>query len=810
MATLLTLSDLKYSARLLQKRPWFTALIVIVLSGGLGISLYTFALLNTMAYGDVPLPDGGSIVRIGVGAWPDFEPLDAYELAEIRAATETVSELGVYRESRALIGERGSSRGVRSVESDWRVFEFSRTPPLLGRGFVSGDSSAGGEPVAVLSHATWQSLFTGDSDVVGNLVRIDGRPTRIVGIMPEGYAFPTNAEVWLPLSSEILDPAGYAGTALDAYARLRSGVSSETAEAELTVLLQQVREQRPVADDQELDSVSVPSFAREETGILGTVLFGVFNLLSLSILLLAAVNVGNLLLARTNERIKEVGVRIALGAPRLRLIVQTTLENVILCVIGGALALFLTGRALAATDEFMRAALGADLPIWFNWTIDREVLTAAGLFLLATVLAVSALPALCVSRVDPNSLLRDGTRAGGLRTGSFSRSLVTLQVALVATVTLVASPVAVIAHRAATFDVGMDTTGLLVMNIALPAESYPTAEEQLTFHERLLAEVRASRGIDAAAIMQEAGTARFAVEGREYSRLEDYPGAWRTILSEMPTPLGPTLIEGRGFDSRDNAAGLKTAIVSESLARAQWPNESAIGRRIAVARGEWDPARPGANMEERIVVGVVSDVNYDPLGMTPLGSAAIYVPLPQFVWPFSRIVARHSGIEGLARSAMYEALRQIDPTIPGAVGSYTDSLQRMALFASTLTMLFVGCGGFAILLAISGIYAMNSNAVVLRGHEIGLRRALGASNRSVIAIFMARGSKQLGVGLALSAVLCAVVLMIIRQGFSLPGSTLALIAVTVVVVISVSVLLSIYLAVRGVIRLEPSAALRFD
>jgi hypothetical protein len=313
----LTLSDLKYAVRLLVKRPGFALSTVLMLAGGLSISLYTFAVLDTMLYRDVPLPEGGSIVKLGAGSWVDIEPLDAFELATIRADAESLDELGVYRGSRSRVGAPGVSRGLRSVESDWRIFEFTRTPPQLGRGFVSDDNAAGAEPVAVLSYATWQSVFAGDADVVGELVRIDDRPTRIVGVMPEGYAFPESAEIWLPLGPADLAPLGYTDRGLETYARLKPGVSAAAAEAELTALVQRVRRERPVEGEQNSDPVAVLRFTAD--GLFATVFFGILNLLSISILLLAAVNVGNLLLARTNERIKEVGVRIALGAPRLRL-----------------------------------------------------------------------------------------------------------------------------------------------------------------------------------------------------------------------------------------------------------------------------------------------------------------------------------------------------------------------------------------------------------------------------------------------------------------------------------------------------------
>jgi hypothetical protein len=413
------MTDLRYALRLLAKSPWFTSLTVLVLTGGLGISLYTYSALSMMIYRDLPLPDGGSIVRIGYGAWPNFEPLDVFELAELRAQARSVEELGVSRESRALVGESGASRSVLSVESDWRIFEFTRVQPLLGRGFVREDAAAGAEPVAVIGYATWQSAFAGEPSVVGTLARVNGQPTRIVGVMPEGYAFPMNKGIWLPIPAAELEPAGYTGKRFDAYARMSPGVSVATAEAELTTLVQRLRLAQPDADERARDAISILSFQDASWGVFGTVVFGVLNLLSLSILLLAAVNIGNLLLVRTNARMNEIGVRVALGAPRFRLIMQTALENVILCALGGALAIFLAAKALAATSSFMRALLGSNAPFWWTWSLDSELVVAAGLLLLLTVVVVSLLPALSVSRADPNALLRTAHVRRGLKRAAF-------------------------------------------------------------------------------------------------------------------------------------------------------------------------------------------------------------------------------------------------------------------------------------------------------------------------------------------------------------------------------------------------------
>jgi hypothetical protein len=274
------------------------------------------------------------------------------------------------------------------------------------------------------------------------------------------------------------------------------------------------------------------------------------------------------------------------------------------------------------------------------------------------------------------------------------------------------------------------------------------------------------------------------------------------VLSGSPSPIGPTLIEGRTFDSRDSATGVKTAIVSDSLARAYWPNESPLGRRLDVSGGE-------AEAEQRTVVGVVGDVRYDPLAQSRIGTSAIYLPVQQApVYRGTQIVVRRLGEEGRARSAMYEALERLDPTIAPDIRTYDDTLRRTTFFASTMARLFAACGAFAILLAVTGIYGMSSNSILLRSHEIGLRRALGASNEAVVATFVTQGVKQLARGLGVSALLCAGILVLLQIGFSIGYAAMALLAGGVVLVVSACVLLSIYLAVRRVIGLEPSAALR--
>ena len=806
-APTMTTSDLKYAFRLLAKSPWFASLTVLVLAGGLAISIYTFAFLNTIIYRDLPLPDGDSIVRINPGQNGLAAPLDTYELAQIRTDVRSLSEIGAYRTAQALLGDQESNRSIMTTEAEWNIFEFTRTPPLMGRAFVRDDNLDGAEPVAVIGYKVWQSHFSGDPNVIDEVVTINGQRTRIVGVMPERFTFPLTTEVWLPLSTSDLDPLVYSATTIDAYARLRPGASVKAAETELTERLQRVQRQRPNVGEEELDVVVVTSFQQAQWGPLGPRVFGVLNALAFAILLLACVNVGNLLLARTNERIKEISVRVALGAPRFRLIVQMMLENVVICILGGVLALFLAVRALKATNGFFDALverLGASKPFWWMWGLDFSVAMAAVLFLLLTIILVSVLPAYSVSAVSPSSLLRDGAHgAPGRSSGRISRALVTMEVALISIAMLVGSAVSVVAYRAVNFDWGMDTADLFMMPVELPAETYDTADKQLSFYQRYLAELRADGRIEAAAVMQDLGEAPFGVDGAEYYAEEDYPRALRVVLSETSSPIGPTLLEGRRFDSRDSATGLRTVIVSKYLADTHWPGESALGKRI-------DAFGPNGAREERTVVGVMQDVRYNPFNTSERSLAALYVPVTQLILPAARFVIRYRGTDEQARDAMYGALDKLDAYVPaGRVMRYDTALGELTLVASTMTNLFIGCGAFAILLAMTGIYGLSSNAVVRRTHEIGLRRAMGASNGSIIALFLAQGSRQLAVGMVISAFVSIGILYLISQFAPIGASLLTLICTGVLLVVSGLVLISIYVSVRRAVRSEPNIALRY-
>ena len=809
---MLNSSDFKYALRLLRKSLSFTALTTLVLAGGLGISIYTYGILNTMLYKDLPIRDGHSVVRISGERDGRLTAIGTYEMNEVRAGgLYSIAQIGVFQTSAAILSsDDGIARALEGVRTEWNIFEFSGVRPLMGRGFVRDDGVEGTEPVVVISYNIWQSLFNGDPSILDQVIRINSKPTRIIGVMPEGYAFPTSATVWLPMSERDLRPTGYTDTYVDVYARLRPGIGKFDAETELDTLLSRVQNLNPRvnAKDQNLDSISVLSFQEVQTYPDGTFVFGILNTVSLFILLLACVNVGNMLLARTNERLREIAIRVALGAPRLRLMLQMMLESVIICVLGGFSAMILAAWALHTTNGFMRSALEGHLPYWWDWGLDMETILAGVLFIVLAVVLVSALPTYSATSVSSNTILRDGTRgASGRASGKISRALVTLQIVLISVIMMVGSSMAIIAYRTAHIDFGMNTRNLLTMKVELPEEKYPTDETRSLFYERLLAELRSNREIEGASISSNLGDGRFAIDDQEYSKTEDYPIATTIVMSESPQPLGTRILDGRNFDSRDTADGLKSMIISETIANAYWLGESALGRRVRLIDEE------GRALEQRTIVGVMSDVRRGEnlLVTDDKTYSALYLPLTQSIVSSGVVLARYRASESDAKNAMYQSVSHVDSyVVPSPISSYSDVLQKLTLMATTMTDIFVKCGIFALLLAMTGIYGLTSNAVVQRTHEIGLRRAIGATDADIIKLFAVSGVKQLAVGLMISAAISILIMMLLSKFAGIDTLTLLLIGSIVVIAVSILVLSAIYISTRRAVQYEPTVALRYE
>lgn len=799
--------DVKYAVRLLSRNPMFTLLTVIVLAGGLGLSIFTFAFLHTAMLKPLPLPQGEAIVRlIPVAGNTTLGSIDAADLSELRTGITTLTDVGAYTRRELVVGTGEGTRAISATAAEWNIFRASRTEPVIGRGFTADDQIPGAEPVVVLTWKSWQAVFAGDAGIVDSLVRLDGVPTRVIGIMPTGYSFPVATDAYVPIRPDQLTITSPGLDRLLVYARVRAGVDRRQVDAELTGLMRRVQAGRPKVDSRMAipDGMRAQSFPMAQIGDEGPLVLGVLNALATLILLLACINVTNLLLARANERARETAVRLALGAPRGRLIMQSIWESVLLCLMGGMLATGFAVWLLNAVNTWAQSRLEGNLAFWWVWGYDRSVLFAAAGFVMLAILVLSGVASRQSVNTEINAVLQEGTsRAGSSKEGRIARMLVIAQVVTVSLLLFFGSIAGILTNRVIHADLGYDTHALLSGGFDLPEDRYPTTESRARFFQASVDQLASRAEVDGvvlrsriAEIADPEGEVLVPGEGGRETRVRGYVYA---VLGPL-TPLGIALRDGRFFDARDDGAGAPTVLISQAMADLLWPGRSPVGSQIRLP-GLADSTRL------RTVVGVVGNVLLgNPLSRSRSAVAA-YLPLRQTENNGGILLFRHRGSEPAARAAFHEVLGGLDPLIATDVRSFEETLSKMTLIARSVSTLFGGAFAFALLLAASGTYGLMARSIGRRTREIGVRRALGATDRNILVMLLGQGGRQLGIG----ALIALPFTLAIGWGFSLFFPISLLLSLTTAVLVSLTitviVLAATWLPTRRAIAIEPRDAL---
>jgi predicted permease len=813
--------DVRYAFRLLRKSLGLTLLTVCVLGGGLGVAIFTFSFLHTAMLRPLPVSGGDRIVRVSQTSGTSSIGIDAADLAQMRGSITTLTDIGSFDSRELVVGDEkaGGRQVIGATAADWNIFETTRTRAALGRTFRPDDAARGAEPVLVLSHRTFTTSFGSDSSLVGRVISVNGTPTRVIGVMPAGYAFPVAAEGWVPLGVDLQTYDTPGVIRMDLYGRLANGATMASAEAQLEALGVRARAARPAppADASRPQAqtaplhISVETFPRAQLGEQGPLMFAVLNVLAALILLLACVNVMNLLLARANDRAREMAVRLALGASRARLMIQSMWESAILTIAGGAFATAITAWGLAAINGWAQAHIPGNLAFWWVWRFDQAAFVATGVFVTLTLAALGGVVAARATNVQINAVLQDtSVRGGGKRQSRMARALVVTQIATVSVLMFFGVMSAIIANRVTHVDLGYDTRNLMSTGVAPTPDRYDTPAKRLAFYRSIDDALGQAPELDGVALQSMAaslGEASAAdalvLDGRVQSNNNAAPRAYVRVVQGSFGVLGTGVSTGRAFDGRDNENGTRSAIVSRAFAARYWPGVSPIGRQLKLS---------GLNETvDRTVVGVANDV---PLG-NPLSRdrsmLAVYVPLAQYDAEGASLVFRHRGNATAGIAAVHRTFAAIDPTyIPSNVATYDEILETTALMARSVTKLFALCFGFALLLAVSGTYGLMAQSIGQRTREIGVRRALGATDGGIGRLLLGQGGRQLGIGAAIALPL----LLVVGIGFShyFPiGTTLSIVTGLLVSGTIVAVVLAAtYLPTRRVLEVSPRQALWGD
>jgi predicted permease len=749
-----TIQDLRYAARTLRKNPGFTAVVVLTLALGIGVNTAIFSLVNAVMLRAPPYPKPDELVEVMV-VRPKLPTIDVFWGPEVLAWQErnqVFSQFGVYREGDWDMtgGEEAERVKVGHVSTEF--LPALDVQPLLGRNFANDEDKPSGPPVAILSYGLWQRRFGGDTNVIGRSITINHVVNTIVGVLPSSFRAPLPYMFW-NTHWDLLQPVRLANGVSGgfwAFGRLKPGITTDQAQASLDVLYE------PFRDSVRKDRIALLRLQNYLAGHTRSRLF-LWQCAVGFILLIAFVNVANLLLARATRRQREVAIRIALGAGRLRIIRQLLTESVLLALLGSVFGLLLAFGIKDAAHLLL-----PDLRNVSSVAFDGRVLAFTFLAALLPGLVFGLAPALVASRVSLNETLKEGCRSmtGGRPRHRLQATLVIAEVALAFLLLTGAGLLLKCFFHMRGLETGFRTDRLLTITVELSGKGYCSGPSQTSYFQRAIEELRSLPGVE----MVGADSAMPVVgpyEGTRYwADVEGQTNLVRcgTVNPEYFQALGIPLKEGCGFTDGDRTGAPQVVLVNESFVRRYLPGKQAIGQRIRCGDRETD-------WNWKTIVGVVGDVR-EPGGYWGDFTSGTYRAAP----PTEASPRVYFCYLQKCESGMGLALRtQIDPkTLTTAARARLRSLDPEQVVDEPKTMeqrvseslvqqrtnmwLSGALGSVALMLASVGIYGVLSFVVAQRTHEMGLRRALGAQRPDVIKLIVLQGARLIAIGGLIGAV----------------------------------------------------------
>jgi putative ABC transport system permease protein len=805
-------TDARFALRGMWKRKALNALLVVTLALGLAANAVIFNVLDVLVLRPFDYPELPRLVRL----WethPSFDGIDRGNVAPANILDWRAQSAGVLQDVIALEWWNANLRSAASAERvqghlvSPAFFEALGVRPAIGRGFLAEEGQAGRNRRVVLGHELWQRSFGGEPDLVGRSVTLDGEPYEVVGIAAPGFGFPDGTEAWAPLVTPAPGEARRDQHYLSVLGRLAPGRSREQAEAALAVVAARLEKDHPKTNKDRRIEVSGFSYGFSDPVL--PQLLGIWQVAAVLVLLIACVNVANLVLARGAERRRELALRLALGAGRSRLLAQLTTEGLVASLAAVAASMPLAWLASRGVHDSMPAEIARFLPGWERLGPDwRTLIFSMALAVVATA-AFSIVPALRATRPDLVEALRDGGRAVTAGAGRQRGRNLLVVGQLAAALALVAC--AGFAVRSAQGLLrgpqGFDPDGLLTFTVSLSEARYPDAGAQRAFARDAEARLAELPGVSQVALTSALPASGYSnsrgieIEGRplpEGSEPPEVDARW--VSSGYFDALRLPLLAGRGLEARDDETAPRVAVISRSLAERFWPGEDPLGRRFRIARKD----EPWLS-----VVGISGDVIHH--WVMRRNSPTFYRPLPQEPRATLSFALRTGGDpEALAVSAR-RALLGLDPDQP----AYNVKSMRRAIETSTIGMQFVArimaaFGVLALVLAVSGVYGVMSYRVSLRTLEIGVRVALGASRLDVLRLTLGQALRLSGLGLAIGLALAVaagrVLSSTLRGAVALDPAVLA----SLTAVLAGCALLAAWLPARRALGVDPSIALRSE
>jgi predicted permease len=798
--------DIRFGGRSLRKHLGLSIVAVFALMLGIGLTTTMFSIVYSVMMRGLPYPDANRIVSVFEQNLSRRAPridVSIHDYADFRSQQRSFSIVGAAYSGTVNVSGTEKAERFMGTWTTASMFDIAGVPPLLGRTIRAGEDAAGGEHVVVLGYAMWQNRFAGNANVIGQTLRANGIPYTIVGVMPEKYAFSQDGALWLPLQLDPLALKRGEGQHLDIVAKLKPGVSIEAASMDVNAIARRIATEHK--EQSEGVSATVVNFIDGEIGpeprqLLFTMLGAVFF-----VLLIACANVANLLLDRAAHRTKEVGIRTALGASRGAVVRQFLTEAFVLAAVGTAFGI---GAAYLGVHTFNRAIADTNPPFWLDIQLYPPVLLfAIGTAFLATI-ASGLLPAIQASRTDIGEILKDDSRgASSFRIGRLSRALVVFEIALSCGLLVAAGLTIKSVAKMRNIDTGFSTANIFTARVGFPS-TYTDTVEQRQFFEQLETRLTTLPGVVSAGLagtLPGVGTGEntFAIEGANYAKEADYPQSPTNSVSAgfFPT-FGLRAVQGRTFTTADRYDALPTAIVNQAFVAKYLHASDAIGRRIRFGGSH-------STSPWRTIVGVVRNTyGGDPQHVRP---PIIYAPLAQQRSSFVSMAARTNAAPMSITPQVREIVSSLNRDIPiYSAYSMTEAITRPLWFVRVFGTMFMIFGLIALFLAGVGLYAVMAFSVSRRTREVGIRMALGAKARDVVAMIVRQGLWQLGAGMVAGLTFALGVAQLMSVVLFDVQPRDPMIFGLVVAVLSGAGLLACLIPARRATRVDPLIALRSD
>jgi predicted permease len=809
------LKDIRYALRTLRKSPGFTVVAILTLALGIGSNTAMFSVVTAVLLRPLPFPEPHRIVAVETVAQNGGSTAESFpDFVDWREQNRSFESMAAYHTTNLTLSGVGDPMHVQATVVSAGFFETLGVQPKLGRTFRREEERAGNH-VAILSDRMWRTQFQADPQVLGKSMDLGGRPYTIVGVMPAGFEFPIGAkprEFWISsaIDADVDTPGDRPMTAsrgshfLRVVARLKPGVTMDLAQQDMHGIAKALAKQYPDSNTRHPDA-SVRSQLEALIGKTRPALLVLLAAVGL-VLLIACVNIANLLLARGAGRSREIAIRTALGASRVRIVRQLITESLVLSFAGTSIGIMAATWAISALVKLYPQ----NLPRLSEVSIDYRVLLFTFAAAIVSAILFGLFPALQVTKVNIEESLREGGRSGSsLRHKRFRTVLVVAETALGVILLVGAGLLIRSFERLQKVDPGFRAHNVLTLNFDLPAARYDN-EKSDQFVRELFERLNSRPGIKMAA-----GTAQlpmgnsyssvsFGIEGQNIPEAQKPGAAIVVVTQKYFRTMHIPVFEGRAFDERDQRKAQPVIIISQAFAQKYFPNVNPIGRHMKPGASDGPGPEPW-----REIVGVVGDVRNGDLSTPP--EPMYYIPYPQLVWGAPTIVVHTEMDAASAAPEVRNVLHEMDPQLPlYEIRPMDDYLALSVGRQKFQTVLLGSFAGIALLLTAVGLYGVMAYSVVQRTHEIGIRMALGASQGHVLEMVLRGGAQMaaigLGIGVAGALVLTRFMQSMLYDVKSQDPVTFA----GVCVVLAGVALLASYIPARRATKVDPMVALRYE